>query len=111
VRWVHGRGDKGVGRHQAHRMRKNIRRKVRAHGTHRADAIRPDVNRFFADATPPIGYEFLQCISNTTAGEKTLPIEVIPVASCYDNNRSQYLGGGLIGPVVVSSIQAMQSII
>jgi len=58
-----------------------------------------------------MGYEFLQCISNTTAGGKTLPIEVIPVANCYDNNRSQYLGGGLIGPVAVSSIQAMQSII
>jgi len=49
---VHGRGDKGVGRHQAHGMRKNIRRTVRAHGTHRADAIRPDVNRFFADGGP-----------------------------------------------------------
>jgi len=61
--------------------------------------------------TPSIGYEFLQCISNTTAGGKTLPIEVIPVANCYDNNRSQYLGGGLTGPVAVSSIQAMQSII
>jgi len=44
-------------------------------------------------------------------GGKTLPIEVIPVANCYDNNRSQYLGGGLTSPVVVSSIQAMQSII
>jgi len=42
---------------------------------------------------------------------KTLPIEVIPVANCYDNNQSQYLGGGLTGLVVVSSIQAMQSII
>ena len=61
--------------------------------------------------TPSIGYELLQCISNTTAGGKTLPIEVIPVASCYDNNQSQYLGGGLTGPVAVSSIQAMQSII
>jgi len=61
--------------------------------------------------TPSIGYEFLQCISNATAGGKTLPIEVIPVASCYDNNRSQSLGGGLTGPVAVSSIQAMQSII
>ena len=58
-----------------------------------------------------MGCEFLQCISNTTAGGKTLPIEVMPVANYYDNNRSQYLGGGLIGPVVVSSIQAMQSII
>jgi len=58
-----------------------------------------------------MGYEFLQCISNTTADGKTLPIEVRPVANCYDNNRSQYLGGGLTGPVVVSSIQAMQSII
>jgi len=57
-----------------------------------------------------MGFEFLQCISNTTAGGKTLPIEVMPVANCYDNNRSQYLGGGLTGPVVVSSIQAMQSI-
>ena len=61
--------------------------------------------------TPSIGYEFLQCISNTTAGGKTLPIEVIPVANCYNNNRSQYLGGGLTGPVVASSIQAMQFII
>jgi len=61
--------------------------------------------------TPSIGYEVLQCISNTTAGGKTLPIEVIPVASCYDINRSQYLGGGITGPVAVSSIQAMQSII
>jgi len=61
--------------------------------------------------TPLIGYEFLLCISNTSAGGKTLPIEVIPVANCYDNNRSQYLGGGLTGPVAVSSIQAMQSII
>jgi len=61
--------------------------------------------------TPSIGYEFLQCISNPTAGGKTLPIEVIPVANCYDNNWSQYLGGGLTGRVVVSSIQAMQSII
>ena len=42
--WVHGRGDKSVGRHQAHGMRKNVQRTVRAHGTHRAD-----VNRFFAD--------------------------------------------------------------
>jgi len=58
-----------------------------------------------------MGCEFLQCISDTTAGGKTLPIEVMPVANCYNNNRSQYLGGGLIGPVVVSSIQAMQSII
>jgi len=58
-----------------------------------------------------MGYEFLQCISNTTAGRKTLPIEVIPVAHCYDNKRSQYLGGGLTGPVAVLSIQAMQSII
>jgi len=33
------------------------------------------------------------------------------VANCYDNNRNQYLGGGLTGPVAVSSIQAMQSII
>jgi len=61
--------------------------------------------------TPSIGYEFLQCISNTTAGGKALPIEVIPVANCYDNNRSQYRGGGLTGTVVVSSIQAMQPII
>jgi len=61
--------------------------------------------------TQSIGYEFLQCISNTTAGGKTLPIKVILVANCYDNNRSQYLGGGLTGPVVVLSIQAMQSII
>jgi len=58
-----------------------------------------------------MGYEFLQCISNTTAGGKTLPIEVTPVANGYDNNRSQYLGGGLTGPVAVSSIQAKQSII
>jgi len=48
--------------------------------------------------TPLMGYEFLQCISNTTVGRKTLPIEVIPVANCYDNNRNQYLGGGLTGP-------------
>jgi len=53
----------------------------------------------------------LQRISNTTAGGKTLPIEVMPVANCHANNQSQYLGGGLTGPVVVSSIQAMQSII
>jgi len=58
-----------------------------------------------------MGCEFLQCISNTTAGGKPLPIEVMPVANCYDNNWSQYLGSGLIGPVAVSSIQAMQSII
>jgi len=45
-----------------------------------------------------------------TAG-KTLSIEVIPVANCHDNNQSQYLGGGLTGPVVVSSKQAIQSII
>ena len=50
-------------------------------------------------------------MSNTTAGGKTVAIEVIPVASCYDNNRSQYLDGGLTGPVAVSSIQAIQSII
>jgi len=30
-------------------MRKNVRRTVRAHGTHRADAICPEVNLFFAD--------------------------------------------------------------
>jgi len=54
--------------------------------------------------TLSIGYKFLQCISNTTAGGRTLPIEVILVANCYDNNRSQYLGGGLTGLVVVSSI-------
>ena len=35
-------GDKGVGRHHAHGMRKNVGQTVRAHGTHRADAIRPD---------------------------------------------------------------------
>ena len=58
-----------------------------------------------------MGYEFLKYISNTTAGGKTLGIEVRPVANCYDNNRSQYLGGELTGQVVVSSIQAMQSII
>jgi len=58
-----------------------------------------------------MGCESLQCISNTTAGGKTLPIEVIPEANCYDNNRSQYLGGELTGPVVVSFIQAMWSII
>ena len=45
------------------------------------------------------------------AGPKTLPIQVMPVANCHDNNRSQYLGGRLSGPVVVSSIPAMQSII
>jgi len=61
--------------------------------------------------TPSIGYEFLQCISNTTVSAKTFPIEVIPVANCYDNNRSQYLGGAPTGPVVVSSIQAIASII
>jgi len=55
--------------------------------------------------------EFLQCISNTTAGGKTLPIEVMPVANCYDNKQSQYLGGGLTGPVGDPSIQAMQSMI
>jgi len=48
-----------------------------------------------------MGYEFLQCISNTSACGKALPIEVMPLANCYDNNRSQYLGGGLTGPVVV----------
>ena len=58
-----------------------------------------------------MGYEFLPCISKTTASGKTLLIEVIPVANCYVNNRSQYLGGGLTGPVVVLSIHAMQSII
>jgi len=72
-----------------------------------ARSIRPTRLRL----TPSIGYEFLQCISKTTAAGKTLPIEVMPVANCHDNNRSQYLGGGLNGPVVVSSIQAMQSII
>jgi len=61
--------------------------------------------------TPSMGCEFLQCISNSTTGGKTHPIEVIPGANCYDNNRSQYLGGGLNGPVAVSSIQAIQSII
>jgi len=61
--------------------------------------------------TPSIGYEVLQCISNTTAGGKDLPIEAIPGANYYDNNRNQYLGGGVTGPLVVSSIQAMQSII
>ena len=40
MRWVHGRGDKRVGRHQAHEMRKNVPRTVRAHGTHRADVYR-----------------------------------------------------------------------
>ena len=45
ARWMHGRGHKRVGRHQAHGMRKNVRRTVRVHGTHRAD-----VNPFFADA-------------------------------------------------------------
>jgi len=43
--------------------------------------------------------------------KKTLPIGAIPVANCYDNNQNQYLGGGLTGLVVVSSIEAMQSII
>jgi len=62
---------------------------------------------FFAD----VEYEFLQYISNTTADGKTLFIEVMPVANCYDNNWSQYLGGGLTGPVVVSSVQAMQAVI
>ena len=61
--------------------------------------------------TASIEYEFLQSISNTTAGGKSLPNEVIAVANCYDNNRNQYLGGGYTGPVVVLSIQAMQSII
>jgi len=60
--------------------------------------------------TPSIGYKFLQCISNRTTTGKALPIEVIPVANCCDNNRSQYLGGGLTSPVVVLSVQAMQSI-
>ena len=55
--------------------------------------------------------EFLQSISNTTAGGKALPIEVMPVANCHDNNRSQYLGGGLTGPGVAPSIQAIQSMI
>jgi len=50
-------------------------------------------------------------MSNTTAGGKTVPIKDIPVANCYDNKRGQYLGGGLTGPVVVLSIQAIQSII
>jgi len=61
--------------------------------------------------SPSIGYEFLQCITNTAAGGKTLPIEVIPVANCYDNNRNQYVGGGLTGQVAVLSLQAMPSII
>jgi len=61
--------------------------------------------------TSSIGQEFLQYISNITTGGKTLPIEVIPVANWHDNNQSHYLGGGLTGLVVVSSIQAMQSII
>jgi len=43
--------------------------------------------------TPLIGYEFLQGISNMTAGGKTLAIEVIPVANCYDKNWSN--GGTL----------------
>ena len=33
------------------------------------------------------------------------------VAHCPDNNRREYLDGGLTGSVVVSSIQAMQFII
>jgi len=61
--------------------------------------------------TPSRGFEFLQCFSNTRAGRKRLLIEVMPVANCPDNNQSQYLSGGLTGPVVASSIQAMQSII
>ena len=61
--------------------------------------------------TQSIGYEFLLYISNTTACGTTLPIKVIPVANCHENNRSQYLGGGLTGPVVVSPIQDMESII
>jgi len=61
--------------------------------------------------TLSIGYESLQCISNTTIGGETLPIEIISVANSHDNNPSQYLGGRLTGLVVVSSIQATQSII
>jgi len=38
-------------------------------------------------------------------------MEIMLVANCYDNNGSQYLGGGLTGSVVLSCIQAMQSII
>ena len=36
-RWVHRSEDKSVGRHQAHGMRKIVRRRVWAHGMHRAD--------------------------------------------------------------------------
>jgi len=61
--------------------------------------------------TPSIGYEFLQCIFNTSLCGKTLPIEVQLVANYHDNNLSQYLGGELTGSVIVSSIQAMQFII
>jgi len=61
--------------------------------------------------TQSIRYEFLECISNITAGGKTHCMEVILVAKSYDNNQGQYLGGGFTGPVVVSSIQARQSII
>ena len=60
--------------------------------------------------TLSIGYKFLQCISNSMAGGKSLPIKVMPVAKC-DDNQSEYLYDGLTGPVVVLSIQAMQSII
>ena len=44
VRWVHGRGDKDVGRHQAHGRRENVRRTVRVHRMRRADTTRLDAN-------------------------------------------------------------------
>jgi len=37
-------------------MRKNVWRTIRAHGMHRADAIRPDINRFFADHSTGRGF-------------------------------------------------------
>ena len=46
ARWVHGRGDKGVGRYLAHGMRENRRQTGRMHGTHRAGAIPLDINPF-----------------------------------------------------------------
>ena len=55
MRWVHGSGDRGIGRHQAHGRRENVHRTVRVHGTHRADPTRPDINPILADVIGRVG--------------------------------------------------------
>ena len=40
--WMHGRGDKSIGRHQANGIRKNSQRIVRGDGTHIEDPTHPD---------------------------------------------------------------------